>query len=85
MEHTIDENIAFIKNPERWPAYPFLPVKHRTKTDGVFPLHATIVKFFKTRVYHINMYSIDGATKFAELPRTEYESVEALAQEWEVD
>ena len=85
--YTVSDNIAMMKDPSRWPLYPFLPLKHRTRKapDGVFPLHGTMVKFLPLRVYEIGFHSMDSETKFEQLPRIEYPNIEVLAEEWEVD
>ena len=85
MSYTKEDHIAMIKDPERWPLFPFLPMKHRTEKEGQWPVHGFIVKFYPKRVYRRSIHEMAEGASLDGMPRDEYESIAALAEDWEVD
>lgn len=81
---------AMISDPDRWPCWPFLPVKKRGnppsisgKTLGLLCYTEEFVERKKVVVYHVYLFDVIDLTA---CPTTEYASIDDLvAAGWEVD
>lgn len=82
-----EEDIAFIKDPTRWPNKLVLPVKnYKERIEGGWPKMGIIMVFNTQTVFLKNMFELDHNTDFSTLPKQEYDSVEAMvAAGWIVD
>lgn len=77
-------DLQFIKSIDRWPRWPWLPVKTSSFQLGV--LHADHVEDGKPRVYHATLFTLDGYFPGPEMKFTEYETIEDLLNAgWMVD
>lgn len=76
--------IAFIKSPESWPNWPYLPLV-RGKEKGFAHWELGVIRADDpTRVYLCNVMEARNITH--ETPHIQYESAEALvADSWRVD
>lgn len=82
------DDMRMVMNPDRWPAWPYLPVKKRDHNFEDKNLGVLIATEPRTWVvYHTNVF--DRPTTMAEweaLPKTEYPSAyDMLADGWVVD
>lgn len=83
-----------LERSDRWPYRVLLPLAHRTKTDGGWPLCAVLALGHGTRVYFANLNNFDRselqskAAFNAALERFEsvhYMSLTAILADWRVD
>ena len=82
MSHrTSLDHAMMMKDEDRWPIWPRLPVKHVTKREGSFPVMGILFAGQGPKVFVVNMY--DEITE--ETKTEEFASFEALAVQWEVD
>lgn len=75
------------QDPGKWPAWPYLPVKHTAKRDGAFPVLGLIVEDEdyqrgKIKIYATSLFDRD----FTKQPIGEYPSMRAAQMDgWTVD
>lgn len=74
-------DITMMKDSDRWPQWPFLPVKHRHQRDPM-PLCGVLFADTKPIVLEVNLFAMEG---IEDVKRHSYPTFEALAEEWEVD
>ena len=79
------QHIAAINSPDKWFAYPLMPLTK--KANGDFPTLGVIHKDNLTTVKFANLFMLPLDKKsFNELPGEEYSSIEDLVNDgWEVD
>jgi hypothetical protein len=80
------ESLAFLANPARWPAYPFLPLlkgDFGEGTDEVGVLYAD----GKPVIYRTNLFTLPKTVEeFRALPQSCYGSfADILADGWRID
>ena len=78
-----------ILNPERWPCWPVLPLKHRTKDffeeDALGFLVDDLVNNKPFQVYLESIYLIPKDGNLAGLKHTTYADLDKLVEDWRVD
>lgn len=80
------DDAAMMKSPERWPRWPMLPLKHRTDRVACgFPRTGMLFATGKAIVFECNLFDFGPDFTMEGVPRHEYPSIEAIADEWEVD
>jgi len=87
MTKTKDDR-SFIQNPNRWPQWPFLPIKRRDKTLANKNLGILCdTEDSKIIVYHVNLFDLPKVSlSDPSIPKTNYDSIDALLiDDWEVD
>jgi hypothetical protein len=89
MVHTPENDVAFMRDPDRWPNWPVLPVVERSgnRRPGIMTEQAI---GSKPRVWvGAIMWKLKKGDLVEQLEQMaefkEYESFEALALEWRVD
>lgn len=81
---------GLIRNPLRWPAYPFLPLVRR-RGDGNMPDLGLLIAPEESVIWDLNLYSLPRSGKLSDLRASStvlarYETVEAMLEDgWEVD
>lgn len=83
---SLKEEIDMIKEPKRWPYYPFLPVKRRISRDMV-PEVGVVYADDPTKVYQVGYYNLGTSpSDHRRYPHLQYPNVEAMvATGWIVD
>ena len=83
---TQQDDIAMMKNPWKWPRWPALPVKHRTKRDKGWPVCGTFFALKgKPTVYELSVFDMEAIENIEQQRKHEYNSIEELAADWMVD
>lgn len=77
-----DRDMAMISTPDLWPAWPFLPLKHRTAREGNWPVLGFIVCSEPLLVIQGHIYQDKN---IANLPSKRFASVADIVKEWMVD
>lgn len=79
---TYEQELAMIRDPNRWPCWPQLPLKHRRKKEKDIPNMALLGVLIDgtTTVIEGCMFQISDDS-----PKHEYASVEAILRDWEID
>ena len=90
MAHIPEEALDFLKDPDRWPLWPLLPIKRSRPKQG--PECALMFASGKPEVIFGDLYALDSrpgesySEKFAGLQRKEYPTFEAMvADGWRPD
>lgn len=80
----LERDLAFMRDPDRWPRYPRLPLKRREGDSDLSDPHALALLIADGRpiIYFGNVFATSGT---ADLERREYASFEALAADYTVD
>jgi hypothetical protein len=81
MSHTIDEEVAMMQNPMKWP-HLVLPVIRKDWEARDVARYGILIGNGPI-VYFTNMFSFHGDV--SGLERREYKSFQELAQEWRID
>lgn len=77
-----------ILNPEEWPRWPLLPLKHKTRQAhepnwvGFLIVSQPMPPY---RVHAGSIYRIDNLKDADQLPVETFDSVDALLKEWRID
>ena len=84
------DHVAMVRSPDRWPAWPYLPVKrgHLPDADlGIVLASETTVLGDHPTVYLINLFALPRTPdEWAAAPKMTYPSAEAMvADGWVVD
>lgn len=82
IRHTLTEEIEMMRNPDNWPMWPFLPLKHRKegfRKVGFLRNNTLSGEHTDTTVYVGSIFAPRDATP------VKYESLEQIAEEWRVD
>lgn len=88
------DDAAFIRNPDDWPVWPYLPVKKSgrvelgidNKTIGILCCTDELVNKGQPTVYHVYLFDLPKKGALKDAPKTDYPTVEAmLADGWVVD
>lgn len=87
----LPDDLTFLKDPDSWPNWPFLPIKRRDnslvrKNLGVLVASEEYAKGHII-VNHVYLFSLPKTTEdWNACPKTEYDSLEALLRDgWIVD
>lgn len=82
------DDAAMMRNPKKWPSWPYLPVKHlnhdlKDKNLGLLFANENC----RWTVFHVYLFRLPKTIgEFMSSPKTEYGSLEALlADGWIVD
>lgn len=85
---TKEEEVRFIRNPDRWPCWPLLPMKSlKEKGDGNMPqlgymyYPRLVGNDVKPVIYLGSLYRANPRMD----EKKEYDSLDALLEEWEID
>lgn len=77
------DDLAMMKNPDLWPAWPILPLKNRESATVGFLLEATDCKF---KIFLGNFWKLGEEGYFESLETKTFDSFEAIiAEGWHVD
>ncbi len=84
MEHSKEEELAMMAQPDRWPAWPRLPLKRRDRKPNLGYLLETSEVL--AVVYLRNVFDDRAVDPGSEVPTMEYGSLEAMVDDgWVVD
>ena len=81
-------DLEMMKDPYKWPCWPFLPLKRRNHDLSSKNLGILLDDGKKTRtIYHVYLYALPTTSEgWRTAPQTIYESEEAIRQDgWVVD
>lgn len=81
------EDAEMIANPDRWPAWPILPVKRRGWMDDDCNLGVVLDEGTRSTVYHVNICDLPKTQEgWIGAAKTHYATVEAMLKDgWIVD
>ncbi len=81
------DHLAMVKDQDRWPCWPYLPVKRRDKNMESKNLGILWIGTGGLIVHHTYLFGMPKTIEeFKAMPKTEYQTHEAmLADGWEVD
>lgn len=83
------DDAAFMKNDSKWPNWPVLPVKSKNSRWGSDNYLGVMVAEAGPVVYLMDMYdfkdAIKAGTPRSDIPKKEFASFEAVAEEYMVD
>lgn len=83
---SIDRDIAMMQNAEKWPRWPFLPVKRPDKVAGFGIECGFLHASDETAVVYLgSIYGLEGK-RLSDLPKKQYDSLELLREDgWMID